>query len=214
MEARWQWVEEWVGGEAPNIENSQQLGTEGEEPCPGHRHSGGLVDDHDPAELEVDRRGVWRGSSWWFRSPGGGRTWSKGSEGRGWCRTGWVWHWWQQSLLGAMWSVGLLSANYIIYLTKGSSPWGLEVTSRCLLPKDIQNTVFKTLENSELESCGSWICPGVTVTRRPSETDSRDSSQTLWSGTSVDQTEKSVFVIINYLSWWSLGSLSQEMFGN
>ena len=58
-----------MGGEAPNIENSQQLGTEGEEPCPGHRHSGGLVDDHDPTELEVDRRGVWRGSSWWFSFP-------------------------------------------------------------------------------------------------------------------------------------------------
>lgn len=49
-------------------------------------------------------------------------------------------HWWQQSLLGAMLSVGFLSTNYIIYLTKGSSPWGLEVTSRCLLLKDIQNT--------------------------------------------------------------------------
>lgn len=35
-----------MGGEASNIENSQQLGTEGEESCPGHRHSGVLVDEH------------------------------------------------------------------------------------------------------------------------------------------------------------------------
>lgn len=44
-----------MGGETSNIENSQQLGTEGEEPCPGHRHSGGLVQDEH--EFNVDGRG-------------------------------------------------------------------------------------------------------------------------------------------------------------
>lgn len=35
------------------------------------------------AELEVDGRGPWRGSGWHFRSPRGGRTWSKDSGGGG-----------------------------------------------------------------------------------------------------------------------------------
>lgn len=55
-EARWQWVEAWVGGEVSNIENSQQLGAKGEELCAGHRPSRGLVQDE--CKLKVDGKGL------------------------------------------------------------------------------------------------------------------------------------------------------------
>lgn len=50
-----------MGSEASNIENSQQLGTEGEEPCPGHRHSRRLVQDEH--ELRIDGRGCRRAAA-------------------------------------------------------------------------------------------------------------------------------------------------------
>lgn len=82
----------------PNIEASQQLGAKGEEWCPGHRHSGGLVQDEH--ELQVEGRGPYRGSSWCFRNLRRDRTWSKDSE-EGWgAPRGSVWRWWQQSAQG------------------------------------------------------------------------------------------------------------------
>lgn len=60
-----------MGGEASNIENSQQLGTAGEELCPGDRHSGEsrykLMEGTVESEQLVSQKPKKRQASEWGR---------------------------------------------------------------------------------------------------------------------------------------------------